>query len=83
VVVSVIICSSLFARKVVFDMNSQCEVLQRSTMFIALLNHTCALQRSAMCFGCPSYIPLLKERDRSGTGAINMLLLRSKNPRYR
>jgi hypothetical protein len=35
-------------------------------MFIALQNHTCALHRSAMCFGRPSYIPLLKERDRSG-----------------
>jgi hypothetical protein len=34
-------------------------------MFIALQNHTCALQRSAMCFGRPGYIPLLKERDRS------------------
>jgi hypothetical protein len=47
-------------------MDSQCEVLQRSTMFIALQNHTCALQRSAMCFGHLSYIPLLKERHRSG-----------------
>ena len=42
------------------------EVLQRSTMFIALQNHTCALQRSAMCLGRRGCIPLLKERDRSG-----------------
>jgi hypothetical protein len=35
-------------------------------MFIALQNHTCALQRSAMCLVRPDYIPLLKERDRSG-----------------
>jgi hypothetical protein len=35
-------------------------------MFIALQNQTCALQRSAMCLGRPGYIPLLKERDRSG-----------------
>jgi hypothetical protein len=28
--------------------------------------NTCALQRSAMSFGRPGYIPLLTERDRSG-----------------
>src|ERR1051325_4643954 len=32
-----------------------------------------------MCLGPPGYIPLLTERDRSGSEAINMLLLRSKN----
>jgi hypothetical protein len=35
-------------------------------MFIALQNHTCALQRALCALGGPDYIPLLKERDRSG-----------------
>ncbi len=31
-------------------------------MFIALTPNSCALQRSAMCFGGSVYIPLLTER---------------------
>ena len=36
-----------------------------------------------MCFGAFSFfMPLLTERDTYETEAINMLLLRSKNPRF-
>jgi len=52
-------------------------------MFIALTANECALQRSAMCFGAFS---LHAAPDGAGyisnMGAINMVLLRSKNLRY-
>jgi cytochrome c oxidase cbb3-type subunit 3 len=38
------------------------EVLRRSTMFIAWVHKSSALQRSAMCLGPSSYVPLLTER---------------------
>jgi hypothetical protein len=51
-------------------------------MFIALHANSCALQRSAMCSG---RIQLHSAPDGAGyvrgVGAINILLLRSKNPR--
>jgi hypothetical protein len=58
------------------------DVLQRSTIFIALQNQTCALQRSAMWFGRPSYIPLLKERDRSGIWGYKHVAPPEQDPRY-
>jgi hypothetical protein len=35
-------------------------------MFIALYHISCALQRSAMCFGAFRYMPLLTERETLG-----------------
>ena len=48
-------------------------------MFIALaFLIPSALQRSAMCIEVFNYMPLLTERNTNYTGAIYILLLRSK-----
>jgi hypothetical protein len=54
-------------------------------MFIALQpQYLCVRSSGAPCaLACSVYMPLLTERDTLEIWAINMLLLRSKNPRYR
>ena len=48
-------------------------------MFIVPILKPIALQRSAMCCAWSPYMPLLRSGVDQGRGAINMLLLRSKN----
>ena len=57
------------------------EVLRRSTMFIAWRHKSSALQRSAMCFGRSTYIPLLTERENQMCEGYKHLAPPEQSPR--